>query len=108
MTVPEYTKDEILEKNILIAIRNCGNIDLDGGGGGTINMEDDAVPNVEGPVQEEQALNHEADERYLKTFSYDNYEGIDRENFKPDDIMSDFEDEEDGEELIDYSINFQI
>ena len=53
MTVPEYTKDEILEKNILIAIRNCGNIDLDGGGGGTINMEDDAVPNVEEPVQGE-------------------------------------------------------
>jgi hypothetical protein len=53
MNVPEYTSDEILEKNLLIAVRNCGNIDLDGGGGGVFNMEDDEVPDVEGPIRGE-------------------------------------------------------
>ena len=53
MNLPEYTSDEILEKNLLIAIRNCGNIDLDGGGGGVINMEDDAIPDVEDPIRGE-------------------------------------------------------
>ena len=52
MNLPEYTSDEILEKNLLIAVRNCGNIDLDGGGG-AFNMEDDAVPDVEGPIRGE-------------------------------------------------------
>ena len=27
MNVPEYKSDETLEKNLLIAVRNCGNID---------------------------------------------------------------------------------
>ena len=52
MNVPEYKTDELLEKNLLIAVRNCGNIDLDGGGG-TINLEDDRIPDIEGPVRGE-------------------------------------------------------
>ena len=53
MNCPEYDSDEVLEKNLLIAVRNCGNIDLDGGGGGVINMDDDEIPNIDGPVRGE-------------------------------------------------------
>lgn len=53
MNCPEYDSDEILERNLLIAVRNCGNIDLDGGGGGVINMDDDEIPNIDGPVRGE-------------------------------------------------------
>ena len=54
MNIQEYSTDEILEKNLLIAVRLCGNIDMDGGGGGVINMEDDAIPAGDGPVRGEQ------------------------------------------------------
>ena len=54
MNVPEYSTDEILSKNLLIAVRLCGNIDNDGGGGGVINMEDDAIPDAEDLVRGEQ------------------------------------------------------
>ena len=53
MNIPEYQTDDVLEKMLLIAVRNCGNIDLDGGGGGEINMEDDQIPDIRGPVHGE-------------------------------------------------------
>ena len=72
MSMPEYTDDEVMEKNLLIAVRNCGNIDLDGGGGGTINMEDDVLPDQEGPVvRGESAENHEVDDRYLYKYEWE-------------------------------------
>ena len=63
MNVPEYETDEILEKNLLIAVRNCGNIDLDGGEGDNINMEDDVRPSDDGPVHRGEQVAHDDDER---------------------------------------------
>ena len=63
MNVPEYATDELLEKNLLIAVRYCGNIDTDGGGGGTINLEDDVRPADEGPVRRGEEITNDDDYR---------------------------------------------
>ena len=66
-----HETDEILEKNLLIAVRNCGNIDLDGGEGDNINMEDDVRPSDDGPVHRGEQVAYDEDERRPEIPSWD-------------------------------------
>ena len=88
MNVPEYETDEILEKNLLIAVRNCGNIDLDGDEGDNINMEDDVRPSDDGPVHRGEQVAHDDDERRPEIPSWSLCRESPKE-CKPEEIMSD-------------------
>ena len=114
MSLQRYSTPELMRKMLLIAIRECGNIDADGGGGNFDN--DDGGP--EGVIDDgqdlagDQIVNFDSEDRALQRPKW-TASGAGSKNeagkVKVEDIGSDYEDDGmDGEEQTDYSVSFMM
>lgn len=114
MSIQAYSTPEIMRKMLLLAVRECGNIDLDGGGGNFDNAEDGPQGMIDDgqELQGDQAVDFDSEDKALKRPKWDDLKSDPKNEqgmVKLEDIGSDFEDDGQGDqEPVDYSVNFMM